>query len=123
MLMNEVAVLKEKQASMIENTQKNTVSIQRVRAAADLMEQLSEKLTQWDEGVIRQLVDTVKVVSAEEIVVYLRGGVDVRLELPCWAQIEGLYSSVIFLRKSLNIPQKYGILGYRGGKDAFKIYC
>ena len=82
MLMNEVAVLKEKQASMIENTQKNTVSIQRVRAAADLMEQLSEKLTQWDEGVIRQLVDTVKVVSAEEIVVYLRGGVDVRQELP-----------------------------------------
>ena len=67
---------------MIENTQKNTVSIQRVRAAADLMEQLSEKLTQWDEGVIRQLVDTVKVVSAEEIVVYLRGGVDVRQELP-----------------------------------------
>ncbi len=82
MLMNEMTVLKEKQASMIENTQKSNGSMERVKAAADLMAQLSEKLTQWDEGVIRQLVDTVKVVSAEEIVVYLRGGIDVRQELP-----------------------------------------
>ena len=81
MLMNEMTVLKEKQASMIENTQKSNGSMERVKAAADLMAQLSEKLTQWDEGVIRQLVDTVKVVSAEEIVVYLRGGIDVRQEL------------------------------------------
>jgi len=42
--------------------------------AVSILENASPKLQQWDETVIQQLVDTVKVISAEGILVYLRGG-------------------------------------------------
>ena len=38
------------------------------------MEKVTAEITQWDESVIRGLVDTVKAVSAEQIVVCFRGG-------------------------------------------------
>ena len=34
-------------------------------------------ISEWDEALIRQLVDTVKVNSAEKITVFLRGGIQV----------------------------------------------
>ena len=43
---------------------------QRLNTAAAL-------LTEWDETIIRQLVDTVKVISAEELVVYLQGSIEI----------------------------------------------
>ena len=45
------------------------------------MENASPGLTQWDESIIRQLVDTVKVNSAEKITVFLRGGVQVEQDM------------------------------------------
>ena len=42
-----------------------------------VMEQATWHICEWDEALIRQLVDTVKVHSAEKITVYLRGGVQV----------------------------------------------
>ena len=45
------------------------------------MENASAELTEWDEPTIRQLVDTVKVVSADEIIVYLCGGVEITQEI------------------------------------------
>ena len=41
------------------------------------MEGVSAEIQEWDETLIRQLVDTVKVLSAQKITVYLRGGVQV----------------------------------------------
>jgi hypothetical protein len=37
--------------------------------------------SRWDEALIRQLVDTVKVNSAEKITVFLRGGVQVEQDM------------------------------------------
>lgn len=42
------------------------------------MEQCSVLITTWDESVIRQLVDSVKVLSKDQIEVYLRGGIAVK---------------------------------------------
>ena len=36
---------------------------------------------QWDESTIRQLVDTVKVLSANRIRIYLQGGIEIEQEL------------------------------------------
>ena len=36
----------------------------------------SPEITEWNESVVRQLVDTVKVLSANRIRVYLRGGME-----------------------------------------------
>ena len=76
-IMNEAAELKEKRAYIEEQRQNNTQAVQRIEDAAAAMEQASCHICEWDEALIRQLVDTVKVHSAEKITVYLRGGVQV----------------------------------------------
>ena len=42
------------------------------------MENSSAELTEWEESTIRQLVDWVKIISAEEILVCLHGGIEIR---------------------------------------------
>ena len=54
---------------------------QQIARALEAMQNASAELTEWDEPVIRQLVDTVKVVSADEIIVYLRGGAEIRQDI------------------------------------------
>lgn len=76
-IMNEAAELKEKRAYIEEQRQNNAQAVQRIEDAAAAMEQASCHICEWDETLIRQLVDTVKVHSAEKITVYLRGGVQV----------------------------------------------
>ena len=76
-IMNEAAELKEKRAYIEEQRQNNTQAVQRIEDAAAAMEQAACHICEWDEALIRQLVDTVKVHSAEKITVYLRGGVQV----------------------------------------------
>lgn len=76
-IMNEAAELKEKRAYIEEQRQNNAQAVQRIEDAAAAMEQASCHICEWDETLIRQLVDTVKVLSAKKITVYLRGGVQV----------------------------------------------
>ena len=76
-IMNEVAKLKGKRAHIAEQRQNNAQAVRRIEDAVAAMEQASCHICEWDEALIRQLVDTVKVHSAEKITVYLRGGVQV----------------------------------------------
>ena len=73
-IMDEAAELKEKRAKIEELQQKNSQANLRIETAAAVMEQVSSEITQWDEPVIRGLVDTVKVISKDQIEVHLRGG-------------------------------------------------
>ena len=45
--------------------------------AVSLLESTSPVLAEWNEPVIRQLVDTVRVLSADRIRVCLRGGMEI----------------------------------------------
>ena len=76
-IMNEAAALKEKRAYLEKQRQDNAQIVQRIEDAAATMEQTSVNISEWDEALIRQLVDTVKVQSAEKITVFLRGGVQI----------------------------------------------
>ena len=76
-IMNEAAELKEKRAYIEEQRQNNVQAVRRIEDAATAMEQASCHICEWDETLIRQLVDTVKVLSTKKITVYLRGGVQV----------------------------------------------
>ena len=49
--------------------------------AVSLLESTSPVLAEWNEPVIRQLVDTVRVVSAERIVVYLHDGTEITQDI------------------------------------------
>ena len=59
---NEIAALKAQRTQLEAQHRNNAAMTQRLNTAAAL-------LTEWDETIIRQLVDTVKVISAEELVV------------------------------------------------------
>lgn len=73
-VMDEVAVLKAKRTLIQEQRQGNVQAMQRVQDAVTALETAPAKITEWNESLIRQLVDTVKVVSSEKIIVSLRGG-------------------------------------------------
>ena len=69
--------LKEKRASLLERQNSDTTVDWRIRGALDVLNASSEAITEWDESMIRQLVDSVKVLSADRILVRLRGGVEI----------------------------------------------
>ena len=56
-----MAALKEKRTELETQRRNCGQIIRRVQEAAEAMESASSELTQWDESIIRQLVDTVKV--------------------------------------------------------------
>ena len=76
-----MAALKEKRTELETQRRNCGQIIRRVQEAAEAMESASSELTQWDESIIRQLVDTVKVLSEDRIKVYLRGGLEVEQEI------------------------------------------
>lgn len=73
-VMDEVSFLKTKRTMIQEQHQKNTQAMQRIQNISVVLENIPAGIAQWDEALIRQLVDTVKVVSADQIIVFLRGG-------------------------------------------------
>lgn len=74
---DEMDALKKKRALIESQRQTHEHAFRRIEIATDAMEQTPAHITEWDESLIRQLVDTVKVHSAEKITVYLRGGVQI----------------------------------------------
>ena len=74
---NEIAALKAQRTQLEARHKNNAAMTQRLNTAAALLTEAPPELTEWDETIIRQLMDTVKVISAEEIVVYLQGGLEI----------------------------------------------
>ena len=74
-------MLKEKRAMLMEAQSKDAAAVWRVDHALELLETGTSELTEWDEGIIRQLVDTVKVISREKILVILRGGIQIEQDM------------------------------------------
>lgn len=80
-LMDEAAALKDKRAFIQEQQRENAEATRRIEAATTAMEEASPDITEWEETTIRQLVETVKVLSADKIEVYLRGGVKITQDM------------------------------------------
>lgn len=73
----EIAGLKEKR-SLIEAHRAGSKTDLRIRHAVDFFENNSSDLTEWSDSLMRQLIDWVKILSAEEILVCLHGGIEIR---------------------------------------------
>lgn len=73
-VMDEVTSLKAKRTLLQEQRQGNAQAMQRIQDAVTALENAPTNITDWNESLIRQLVDTVKVVSSNQIIVFLRGG-------------------------------------------------
>ena len=78
---NTLAELKAEKERLLEQQSQSTAAACRVSEAVAVMEQASAEITEWDESLIRQLVDTVKVLSADKIRVYLHGGIEIEQEM------------------------------------------
>lgn len=72
-ILDEVSALKEKQAYIAQQRQNNAQAMWQIRNAAEALEQAPEQI-EWDDSTIRQLVDTVKVLSKDKIEIHLCGG-------------------------------------------------
>lgn len=80
-LVNEAAVLKEKRAYIQEQQKNNVQAHQRIHEATDILKEAPAEITEWGESLIRQLVEMVKVLSANKILVRLRGGVQIEQDM------------------------------------------
>lgn len=80
-IVNEAAELKEKRAFIQERRRNDALATQRIEAATVALGQATAYIRQWNETIIRQLVDTVKVHSEEKITVFLRGGIQVEQDM------------------------------------------
>lgn len=76
-LAEEMADLKEKRKN-IEAHRTGSETDLRIKQALEIMENSPAEITSWEEPTIRQLVDWVKILSAEEILVCLHGGAEIR---------------------------------------------
>lgn len=76
-ILDEQTHLKQKRSEILSEDRKNSENELKIQTAKQIMSE-SLNLTEWDESVIRQLVDTVKVISKDEIDVTLNDGREVR---------------------------------------------
>ena len=74
---NEMAALKEQREKISARVRDNEAAQMHIQGIAAVLDQEDHHLTQWDEEMIRQLVHTVKVISADHIRVYLNDGTEI----------------------------------------------
>lgn len=80
-ILDEQTALKQKRADLEANMQVQNENHRRIAATQNALADLSPRITEWDELAIRQLVDTVKVISKEEILVTLKSGDEIRQKI------------------------------------------
>lgn len=78
---NEISSLRERKARLLEQQNLDFAANHRIQNAVDIFSTASAEITEWDESMIRQLIDSVKVLSADRIKVYFYGGIEVEQEL------------------------------------------
>ena len=80
-LMKEAAALKEKKAALESQYRDNRQAVNKIESAKEALQRAPCYMEIWDDSLIRQLVDTVKVISSQKIIVCLRNGTEVEQEL------------------------------------------
>ena len=76
-ILDEQTFLKEKRSGILSDNNEQAKANQRIMDAAQTLENASLHITEWDESAVRQLVETVKVLSKDEIAVTLKGGIEI----------------------------------------------
>ena len=77
----ELASLKQQRDALEAYLREQGTAYDRIQVTKDLLRDYSPHLTQWDDNLIRQLVHTVKVLSAERILVCLTSGTEIQWQI------------------------------------------
>ena len=72
-----MASLKEQREKIAARLRKDQTVQAHVHTKEEALDGMSHRMQQWDEEMIRQLVHTVKVISADHIKVYLYDGMEI----------------------------------------------
>ena len=79
MAINEqMTTLQTRRVHLLEAQQADLALTGRLQEAESLLAGTPSEITEWDEALVRQTVETVKVLSAHEILVCLQGGMEIR---------------------------------------------
>ena len=73
----QLAVLKQRKAHALGVQAENEVMAKKLRCAAAVMEAAPAEVTEWNESVVHQLVEEIKVLSKDEIKVTFRNGTEI----------------------------------------------
>ena len=76
-ILDEQTLLKERRSGILANNNEQAKANQRIMDAAQTLENASPYITEWDESAVRQLVETVKILSKDEVAVTLKGGIEI----------------------------------------------
>ena len=76
-ILDEQTFLKEKRSVILANNNEQAKVNQRIMDAAQTLGNASPYITEWDESAVRQLVETVKILSKDEVAVTLKGGIEI----------------------------------------------
>ena len=74
---SEMSELKEQQNLLLQREQNDSVASRKISDAVNILNAGSNEISEWDESMIRQMVDEVRVLSEDRIIVRLRGGMEV----------------------------------------------
>lgn len=79
MAINEqMTTLQTRRAQLLKAQQADLAITGRLQEAESLLAGAPSEITEWDEALVPQTVETVKVLSAHEILVCLKGGTEIR---------------------------------------------
>ena len=79
-LTEQTALKKQKEAILQSSTDANRVNT-RMKQAEEAIESTASMITEWNENAVRQIVERVTVLSADEILVRIKGGAEIRQRL------------------------------------------
>ena len=75
-ILDEQTLLKGRRSGILADNKEQAKANQRIMDAAQTLENASPYITEWDESAVRQLVETVKILSKDEVAVTLKGGIE-----------------------------------------------
>ena len=78
---DEMTSLKQQEERIANQLRTNSRAAEQIRQTTTALDQLDHHLSEWDETAIRQLVHTVKVITADRIIVYLTDGTEIEQEV------------------------------------------
>ena len=76
-ILDEQTLLKERRSGILADNKEQAKANQRIMDAAQTLKNASPHITEWDESAVRQLVETVKILSKDEVAVTLKGGIEI----------------------------------------------
>ena len=79
-LAEQTALKKQKEEILQSNTDADRVCT-RMKQAEQAIENAASTITEWNENAVRQIVERVTVLSADEILVWLKGGAEIKQRL------------------------------------------